>query len=80
MEHQNQTFVAGQGPATKAPTIPTDTFEADGVEYKFTTASFFLSGELITADEALQSEKILATLVSVKSGVIEVVPKTKGGE
>jgi len=80
MSYQDQTFVAGQGPTTKTPTIPTETFEADNVEPKFIVPTFFLDGELITAESALQSEKILATLVSVKSGVIEVIPKTKGGE
>lgn len=50
-----------------------DTFQADGKEYKFIAGRFILDGKEITAEEALQDEQILATLVDMKAGVIAEV-------
>jgi hypothetical protein len=58
--------------ATKK-TIPAETFSANGIVYQFTAYSFVLDGEEWLASEALEDDKVLATLVSIKSGVIEAV-------
>jgi hypothetical protein len=60
---------------TKKLTIPTESFEADGVEYKFTAAAFVLDGETIRASDALKKAEILAKLVQIKAGVIAPVEK-----
>lgn len=53
--------------------IPTDTFEADGVEYRFVCAEFILNGKTVKAVDAIEDEDILAQLVEMKAGVITVV-------
>lgn len=56
------------------PQLPADTFEADGVEYRFVIAKFNIPGiGVLTAQEALENEEALARLVEVKSSVIEKV-------
>jgi hypothetical protein len=54
-------------------TLPTETFKADGKEYRFIVAVFNLDGKIVTAKEALANKEILAELVDIKAGVIEVV-------
>jgi hypothetical protein len=57
--------------------IPSTTFEAevDGETqtFKFSAYSFQLDGKVITAEEALNDEKVLAKLVELKAGVIAPV-------
>lgn len=53
--------------------LPTEHFEADGEEYKFTVAIFNLNGKVITAKQALEDSEVLAELVELKAGVIAKV-------
>lgn len=56
------------------PELPTEPFEADGVEYRFVIAKFNIPGiGVLTAQEALENPEALAILVQVKSSVIEKV-------
>jgi hypothetical protein len=67
----------------KKVVIPTETFKADGVEYKFTAAAFRLDGKVVKAVDALKDEKVLAQLVEMKAGVIASVDsedQEEGGE
>lgn len=67
-----------QGAKPAKPEIPTETFKADGVEYKFTRAQFIVPGiGKMTAAEALENEEALAVLVQNESAVIEVVGEAK---
>lgn len=74
-----KTKKSGAASDNKKLSIPTETFKADGKEYKFTAAQFILDGNTIKAQDALQDEKILAQLVQMKAGVIALV-ETEGGE
>lgn len=70
---------AAEAIETKAtlPALPDETFQADGVEYKFVVPKFNIPGlGVFTAYEALLNDEALAYLVEVQSGVIE--PVTKG--
>jgi hypothetical protein len=59
----------------KTIALPTEHFEADGEEYKFTVAIFNLKSKVITAAEALEDPEVLAELVELKAGVIAKVKK-----
>jgi hypothetical protein len=72
----NAGAAAAAAPAkTKKPSIPKETFEADGVEYNFTAAVFRMDGRTILASEAINDKALLARLVSIKAGVIAPVEK-----
>ncbi len=69
-------------PTPKPQPLPTETFYADDIEYRFIHGKFRIpdhqsnppgiAGEY-TAEEALQNEDLLAYLVEIKSGVIQAV-------
>lgn len=76
------TPAAGADAKKKRLTIPAESFKtSEGKEYKFTAAHFMLDGQTITAEEALNDDKVLAKLVSMGAGVIEEVEvEEEGGE
>jgi len=63
--------------AAKKKTIPAETFSANGVVYRFKAYSFILDGKEWLASEALEDDQALATLVKIKSGVIEAIGKVE---
>lgn len=72
---------AAQGAKPAKLEIPTETFGADGKQFKFTRAQFIVPGfGKMTALEALANDEALAVLVQNESAVIVVVgevPKEK---
>lgn len=56
--------------AEKTPTLPSETFDVDGVSYRFTAPAFIYQGKKHIAAEALNDTALLAELVAKKIGFV----------